>query len=146
MGIKKLLQIFLGSWAVLIFLIFLTDAQTGLSPVLQVVCTGVLAGLVTLLAVVATRGEKNKKQYSVCDPATGQVICRVEGEWIFKGSEEKASWYIKRGAVYGFENMKPLYHIKDNKVRREGESEPFLTMEETKITACADGRVVYEVR
>lgn len=142
MDVKKVLQVFLGSWAVLIFLVVFTDAG-GMSPWEQVLSTGVLAALVALLAIVATRGERKNKKYSVCAPDTGEVICRVEGEWIFKGSEEKASWYIKRGAVYGFASMKPLYRMKDGCLYREGEEKPLLKLEKDQITDCADGHLVY---
>lgn len=145
MNVKKILQVFLGSWAVLIFLVVFTDAGS-LSPWEQVLSTGVLAALVALLAIVATRGERKNKRYSVCDPATGEVICRVEGDWIFKGSEEKASWYIKRGAVYGFANMKPLYRMKDGGLYREGEDQPVLKLEKDRLADCADGHTVYEIR
>lgn len=145
MDIKKILQVFLGSWAVLIFLAALTDAA-GLGPVEQVVCTGVLAALITLLAWVATRGEKNKKNVSLHAPGSAEVLYRVDGMWIHKGWEEKASWYIKRGAVYGFASMTPLYRLKDNKVWKEGESEPFLSVEGDKVVSCADASVVYEIK
>lgn len=145
MDVKKILQVFLGSWAVLIFLVVFTDAGE-LSPWEQVLSTGVLAALVALLAIVATRGERKNKKYSVCAPDTGEVICRVEGDWIFKGSEEKASWYIKRNAVYGFASMKPLYRMKDGCLYRAEEERPVLKLEKERITDCADGRTVYVIR
>lgn len=144
MNIKKLLQVFLGSWAVLIFLVVLTDTGD-LSPAAQVGYTGVLAVLIALLAVAATRGEK-KKCFCIHEPGNAEALYRVEGEWIYKGKEEKANWYIKRNAVYGFENMTPLYRVKDGKITKEGETEPSMRVEENKIISCETGEVIYEIK
>lgn len=144
MNIKKLLQVFLGSWAVLIFLVVLTGTGD-LTPVAQVGYTGVLAVLITLLAVAATRGEK-KKHFYIHKPGSAEVLYRVEGEWIYKGSEEKASWYIKRNAVYGFQSMTPLYRMKDGEITKEGDSVPAMRMEENKIVSCETGEVIYEMK
>ena len=145
MNIKKLLQIFLGSWAILIFLVVLTDAGD-LTPLAQVGCTGVLALLIALLAVAATWGERKKRSASLYAPGSKELLYRVDGDWIHRGSEEKASWYIKRNKVYGFDNMTPICSMKDGKITREGESEPFLRVEENKIISCESGEVVYEIR
>lgn len=144
MDIKKLLQVFLGSWAVLIFLVVLTDAAD-LGPAAQVGYTGVLALLISLLVVLATRGERTKN-VSLYAPGSAEVLYRVEGEWIYQGMEEKATWYLKRGKLYGFQSMKPLCRLKDGKITREGESEPFLRVEGDKVISCPDGQVVYEIK
>lgn len=143
---KKLLQVFLGSWAVLIFLLYLTGGGDGMSPVLQVAGTGVLAALIALLAWVALRGERGQKNLTLCAPGGAEVLYRVEGMWIYRGWEEKASWYLKRNAVYGFASMTPLYRVKDGGLYREGEEQPFLKVERDRVTSCADGSVVYEIR
>lgn len=143
MNTKKLLQIFLGSWAVLIFLAVLTGAGD-LTPAEQVGYTGVLAALVALLAVVATRGEK-KKCFHLLDADSGELCFRVEGEWIYAGREEKAKWYLKRGAVYGFDSMKPLYRVKNGEVIRAGESAPCLRVEEEQIVSCETGKAVWKI-
>lgn len=141
MDIKTFLKILFGTWAVLIFATYLTDPE--MRPSMRVAATGVLALLVALLSVVALRKEK-AKHFSLCDPATGQVIYRVEGEWIFRGDEEKATWYCKRGAVYSFDSMKPLYRVKDKKkVCREGEKTPVWTVEDKHVVDCASGQTVY---
>lgn len=140
---KKLLQVFLGSWAVLIFLAVLTGAGE-LTPGEQVGYTGVLAVLITLLAMLATRGEK-KQCFRVLDAASGELLWRVEGEWIYEGREEKAGWYIKRSAVYDFTSMKPLYRWKDGAVTREGETEPCLRVEGSRVISCQTGEAVYEL-
>lgn len=144
MDFKKLLQVFLGSWAVLIFLAVLTGTGD-LTPVEQVVCTGVLAGLITLLAMIATRGEKKKRLY-IHKPGSVEVLYRVEGEWIFKGQEEKADWYIKRNAVYGFQSMTPLYRMKDGLITKEGDATPVMRVEGDKIVSCETGEAVYEIK
>lgn len=144
MNIKKLLQVFLGSWAVLIFLAVLTD-KGDLTPVEQVGYTGVLAVLITLLAMAATRGEKKKYLY-IHEPGSAEALYRVEGEWIFKGKDEKASWYIKRNAVYGFQSMTPLYRMKDGTITKEGDTAPVMRVEENKIISCESGEVIYEIR
>lgn len=143
MDIKKFLKIFLGAWAVLIFASYVTDSE--LEPLVRVVGTGVLALLITLLGVVALRMEKGKK-YSLTDPASGEVLYRVEGEWIFRGDQEKATWYVKRGAVYSFDSMKPLYRIKGDKLFREGEQSPVWTVEDGKVRSAVSGQVEYEIR
>lgn len=145
MNTKKLLQIFLGSWAMLIFLTVLTDAGEELTPGAQVVCTGVLAALITLLVMLATRGEK-KKCFEIHDARSGELLYRVEGEWIYKGREEKASWYLKRGAVYSFENMTPVCRFKDGAITREGDGAPAMRVEGDRIIACATGEVIYQIR
>lgn len=144
MNIKKLLQVFLGSWAVLIFLAVLTNTGD-LTPVEQVGYTGVLAVLIALLAVAATRGEK-KKCYYIHKPGSGEMLYRVEGEWIYKGNEEKASWYIKRNAVYGFQSMTPLCRLKDGEITREGDIVPIMRVKENKIVSCETGEEVYEIK
>lgn len=143
MRIKKLLQVFLGSWAVLIFLAVLTGAGE-LTPAAQVGCTGVLAALITLLALLATRGEK-KKCFHVVKADSGELCCRVEGEWAYEGRDEKASWYIKRGALYNFESMKPLYRWKNGLVTREGDATPCLRVEGERIVSCESGETVWKL-
>lgn len=144
MNAKKLLQIFLGSWAVLIFLAVLTGAGE-LTPGAQVGCTGVLAALITLLAMAATRGGE-KRCFSIHAAGSGELLYRVEGEWIYKGREEKAGWYLKRGAVYSFENMTPVCRFKDGAITREGDGAPSMRVEGNRIIACATGEVIYQIR
>lgn len=145
MNWKRILQVFLGAWAVLIFLTVLTGAGEEMTPASQVICTGVLAALIALLAMLATRGEK-KKCFRLLDAADGELRYRVEGEWIYAGREEKASWYLKRGAVYSFDSMKPLYRVKNGEVTRAGEDRPFLRVEGGRVVDCAAGKAVYEIR
>ncbi len=141
---KKLLQVLLGSWAVLLFLLVLTGVDSA-NVTQQIIATGVLAGLITLLAWVATRGERQKNT-TICTPGSAEVVCRTQGMWIHRGWEEKASWYVKRGAVYDFSSMKPLYRIHNGLITREGTQEPYLRVEGNQILSCESGEVVYEIK
>lgn len=145
MDAKKLQQIFLGSWAALLFLTVLTGIEA--QEVTQaIIASGVLAGLITLLAWLILRGEKARKGVNICAAGSAEVLYHTEGIWIHKGWEEKVSWYLKRGAVYDFSSMTPLYHVKNGLITKEGEQEPFLRVEGDKILSCETGEVIYEIR
>ena len=142
---KKMLQVFLGSWAALLFLLTLTGVgELGVEQ--EIIATGVLAALITLLVWVAVRGERTKRSMRLHVPNSPEVRYRVDGDWIYEGASEVACMYIKRSAIFGFENMTPLYRFKDGDIFREGESEPFLHVAEDKVFSCADGSVVYEIK
>lgn len=142
---KKMLQVFLGSWAALLFLMTLTGVgELGVEQ--EIIAAGVLAALITLLAWVAVRGERGKRSMRLHVPNSAEVRYRVDGDWIYEGAAEAACWYIKRNAVYGFQNMTPLYRFKNGEIFREGESEPFLRVVDDKVLSCADGSVVYEIK
>ncbi len=143
---KKYLQVLLGSWAVLLFLMVLTNAGEGMDPRAQIVCTGVLAGLITLLAWVAKRGERIKTALTLYAPDSAEVLWRLENVWLYRGWEETASLYLRKDGVYSFSEKKPLYLIKKDGLYRPGESRPFLRREGDKVLSCPDNTVLYEIK
>ena len=144
MNKKKVALAFLGSWAVLLLISQVIDTG-GLSLPEQVLISGALACAVPLLCLVSARSERKGRMLTLCAPGSPEVLYRVEGEWIYRGMEEKASWYCKGDKIYGFASMKPLYRVKDNKVYRSGETEPFLRVEGDKVVSCETGRTVYDL-
>ncbi len=143
---KKYLQVLLGSWAVLLFLVVLTNAGQDMSPAVQIIVTGVLAGLITLLAWVAKRGERVKTALTLCGPDGVEILWRVEDIWIYKGQDGKASLYLRKDGVYSFSRKKPLYLIKKDGLYRPGEDAPFLRREGNQVLSCPGNTVLYEIK
>lgn len=143
MNLKKAAMVFLGSWGVLLIVSSLTELE--MSSWELVAVTGVMAVLILLLYLVAMRGSGKKRSCTVRLIADPAVSYRVDGDWIYKGSDEGASFYIKRGGIYGFQSMKPLYTMKDGKLYRPGETEAVYRVEENKVISCQTGQPEYEM-
>ena len=144
MRTKKLALTFVGAWALLFLAALVTDSGD-LTLLEQALITGALACAAPLLYLVSERSHRKGRMLTLCAPGSPEVLYRVEGEWICKGTEEKASWYCKGDKIYSFASMEPLYRVKDNKVYRSGETEPFLTVEEDKVLSCETGQTVYDI-
>lgn len=142
---KKLALTFVGAWALLFLAALVTDSGD-LSLLEQALITGALACAAPLLYLVSERSDRKGRQLTLCAPGSPEVLYRVEGEWICKGTEEKASWYCKRDQIYSFADRKPLCRVKDGQVYRTGEAEPFLRLEKDKIVSCQTGETVYDIR
>ena len=142
---KKLALTFVGAWAVL-FLAALVTTPGGASLPELALITGALACAAPLLYLVSERSDRKGRTLTRCAPGSPEVLYRVEGEWICRGTEEKATWYCKGDKIYSFQSMEPLCRVKDNQVYRAGESEPFLRVEGDKVVSCPDGQAVYDIR
>lgn len=141
---KPILRLYLITWGILLVL-SLVIGESSLSSWQQVLVTALLALAVPALYLVARWGE-GKATFTLYRPGSPEGVYRVEGEWVYKGAEEKATYYLKKGKLYGFESMKPLCCVKDGRIVRTGESEPFLRREGDKILSCETGETVYEIK
>ena len=143
--LKRFALLYLVPWAVFFLASLITDAD-GTSLAERLVVTAVLACVVPLLYAVTKRGEKNKAVYTVYHAGSTEPVVRVDGEWIYRGADEKASWYRKKNGIHDFRSMDPVCLIRDNKVYRPDADAPFLTLDGDKVFSCPEGELLYELR
>ncbi|MGN1004625.1 MAG: hypothetical protein ACI4O5_07270 [Oscillospiraceae bacterium] len=142
---KKLALTFVGAWAVLFLATLVTDP--GSLPLWeQVLITGIMACAAPLLYLVSERSDRKGRTLTIHAAGSPEILYRVEGEWICRGMEEKATWYCKGDKIFSFQSRDPLYRVRDNRVYRAGETEPFLTVEGDKVLSCQSGQAVYDIR
>lgn len=142
---RKILMVYLGTWGVLLLLSYVTDAAS-LDPKALILYTGILSLAAPLLYAVS---EKVNRKPKTCTLVRGvsspEVLFRVEGEWICAGSNQIATYYIKKDRVYSFQSKTPLYRLEDRLVYRWGEEEPFLVEKDGKLWANPGGQARYEL-
>lgn len=145
MRLKKAATLFVGTWAVLFIMCITMDSQ--LTTAQQVGYTGAMSLVAPLLYVVSERvGAAKGKRYSVHRAGEEAILCRIEGEWICPGTDERPTHYIRKGKVFAFSQKGALYIVKDGKVCRAGEEKPFLRVEGDKVYCTVSGEVLYELR
>lgn len=143
---KKAAALFFGMWAVLFVMCVTMDSQ--LTTAQQIGYTAAMALVAPLLYFVSERVSSGKKgkRFSVHRVGEEEILCRVEGEWICPGTDERPTHYIRKGRVFAFDQKGALYSIKDDKVYRTGAEQPFLRLEGDKVRSCENGEIVYELR
>ena len=145
MRLKKAITLFIGMWGVLLIMCFVMDSQ--LTAVQQVGYTGAMSLVAPLLYIVSERvGAVKGKRYLVHRAGEEAVLCRVEGEWICPGTDERPTHYIRKGKVFAFAQKGALYIVKDATVCRAGEETPFLRVEGDKVYCTVSGELLYELR
>lgn len=145
MRLKKAATLFVGTWAVLFIMCITMDSQ--LTTAQQVGYTGAMALVAPLLYVVSERaGGKKGKRFSVRRAGEAEILCRIEGEWICPGTDERPTHYIRKNRVFAFDRKEALYRVEDGKVYRTGEETPFLRIEGDRVYCAASGEVRYELQ
>ena len=143
---NKYFLLFLGSWGVL--LIASSLMAQGTDPQTIVIASGVLALVPPLLYFVSNKVGSNApagKTYSVHRMGDGQVVCRVEGVWIFRGMEDKATWYLRGNKVYAFTEKEYLYRVEKSAIYRRGESEPCMVVRGDTVYTLPDNQPLYQM-
>ena len=136
---------YLATWGGLLIIGAL--AEEGMDPYDLVIAGAVLALVTPLLLLVYDRvgaGAPGGKNYTVHSIEDGSVVCRVEDVWIYRGSEEKASWYLRGNKVFSFAEKQYLYRLQDGQVFRRGESQPCMFVREDTVYTLPDSKPIYQ--
>ena len=142
---NKYFLYYLGTWGVLLILGSLVS--DGGDPYTMVLASAVLALVVPLLILVCDKvGADAPKggNYTVHSIEDGSVVCRVEGMWIFRGQEEKATWYIQGKKVFSFVEKGYLYRMERDGIYRRGEKQPCMTVARDTIYRLPDNLPLYQ--
>ncbi len=143
---NKYFLYYLGTWGVLLILGALTT--DGSDPYAMVIASAVLALVVPLLILVCDRvgadAPKGKK-YTVHSMEDGAVVCRVEGMWIYRGEEEKITWYLRDNKIYAFDRKEYLYRLDKEYIIRRGESEPCMMVNRDTVYSMPDQKPLYQM-
>lgn len=142
---NKYFLYYLGTWGVLLILGSLTS--DGGDPYTMVLASAVLALVVPLLILVCDRVGADApvgKSYTVHSVADGSQVCRVEGAWIYRGEDEKVSWYLRGKKVYSFIEKEYLYRVEGNQVFRRGDKEPCMFLRDDTVYSLPDSRPLYQ--
>lgn len=142
---NKYFLLFLGSWGVL--LIASSLMAQGTDPQTVVVASGVLALVPPLLYWVSDKVGSNApagRTFTVHRMGDGVPVCRVEGIWIFRGMEEKATWYLRGKKVYAFAQKEYLYRIEGNELYRRGETKPCMKVVNDTVYSLPDSKPIYQ--
>ncbi len=142
---NKYFLYYLGTWGVLLILGSLTS--DGGDPYTMVLASAVLALVVPLLILVCDRvgaDAPTGKSYTVHSVEDGSVVCRVDGAWIYRGEEEKVSWYLRGKKVYSFVEKEYLYRIDKEYIYRRGETEPCMMVARDTVYSMPDSRPLYQ--
>ena len=142
---NKYFLYYLATWGVLMILGSLVS--DGGDPYTMVLASGVLALVVPLLILVCDRvgaDAPKGKNYTVHSMEDGSVVCRVEGMWIYRGEEEKATWYIQGKKVFSFAEKGYLYRLERDGIYRRGEEQPCMFVREDTVYTLPDSRPLYQ--
>ena len=136
---------YLGTWGCLLILGSLVAED--MEPRSLVLTTALLALVVPLLILVCDRvgaDAPKGKCYTVHRMGDGQVVCRVEGMFLYRGTEDKPTWYIQGKKVYAFSEKGYLYRMKDGKLYRRNEDAPCMEIRLDTIYSLPDGEPLYQ--
>ena len=146
LGKNRYLLIFLLTWGVLLIGGSLT--VEGTEPRDLFVYTGILALVAPLLYYVSDKVGANApagKTYTVCRMGDGVPVCRVEGMWIYRGMEEKATWYLRSRKVFAFAEKEYLYRIEGEYLYRRGETKPCMMVQRDTVYSMPDQQPLYQM-
>ncbi len=136
---------YLATWGILMILGSLMS--DGGDPYTMVLASAALALVVPLLILVCDRvgaDAPKGKPYTVHSMEDGSVVCRVDGMWIYRGEEDKATWYIQGKKVYAFAEKGYLYRIERDGIYRSGETTPCMVVNGDTIYSLPDGEPLYQ--
>lgn len=142
---NKYFLLFLLSWGIL--LIAGALMVKGVEPKMLVICTGVLALVPPVLYFISDKVGASApagKTYTVHSMGDGKVVCRVEGIWIYRGAEDKATWYLRGKKVFAFAEKEYLYRIEGDKIYRRGEDQPCMSIEGDTIYSLPGNEPLYQ--
>lgn len=136
---------YLATWGIL--LIAGSLMSTEVEPRNLVIITGLLSLVTPLLYLVCNKVGANApvgKTYTVFRMDDPAPVCRVEGPWIYRGTEDKATWYVRSKKVYAFAEKKYLYRIEGDQIYRRGESEPCMFIRNDTVYSLPDSTPIYQ--
>lgn len=143
---NKYFLLFLGSWGVL--LIASSLMAQGTDPKTIVIASGVLALVPPLLYYVSDKVGSNApagKSFTLHRMGDGVPVFRVEGVWIYRGMEEKATWYLRGRRVFAFAEKEYLYHIDGAQLYRRGETQPCMLIRGDTVYSLPDNEPIYQM-
>lgn len=144
---NKYFLLFLASWGILLIASSLMVKGVDFKTI--VAATGVLALVPPVLYFVSCKVGANAPAGRTCTVHSvedGRVVCRVEGIWIYRGTEEKATWYLRGKKVFAFAEKEYLYRVEDNKIFRRGEEEPCMIVQGGAICSLPGGEPLYRTQ
>jgi len=142
---NKYFLLYLLCWGILLILGGLVEDKSNFETMF--VSTAVLALVAPLLLLVCNKVGADApagKTYKVHSMEDGSVVCRVEGVWIYRGMEEKATWYLRGRKVYSFAEKEYLYRMDADKLYRRGEEQPCMLVENDTIYSLPDNVPLYQ--
>ena len=142
---NKYLLVFLAMWGILLIVGSLISEET--EPMTLVISTGFISLVAPLLYLVSNKVGANApagKTYSVHRMGDGRVVCRVEGIWIYRGTEEKATWYMRGKKVFAFTEKEYLYRVEGEQIFRRGEEQPCMLVRGDTIYRLPDNEPLYQ--
>ena len=143
---NKYFLLFLGSWGVL--LIASSLMAQGTDPQTIVIASGVLALVPPLLYYVSDKVGANApagKSVTLHRMGDGVPVFRVEGVWIYRGMEDKATWYMRGKRVFAFAEKEYLFLVEDGMITRRGEQEPCMTVQGDTVYSLPDKTPLYQM-
>lgn len=142
---NKYFLMYLATWGILLILGSLTSKNT--DPYTLVIATGVLALVSPLLLLVRNKvgaDAPTGTTYTVHSMEDGSVVCRVEGVWIYRGTEDKATWYMRGKKVFSFAEKEYLYLVENGNIYRRGEAEPCMVVRNDTIYSHPENEPLYQ--
>lgn len=142
---NKYFLLFLLSWGILLIVGSLVEEGTDFNTLFAV--TGCMALVPPALYWVSNKMGSNAsagKTYTVFRMDDPAPVCRVEGIWIYRGTEEKASWYFRGKKIYAFTEKEYLYRMEGDTLYRRGEDQPCMKIEGDTVYSLPDNEPLYQ--
>ena len=143
---NKYFLLFLLTWGILLIVGSLVEDSSNFHT--MVIASGVLALVPPLLYWVSNKVGSNApagKTYTVHRMGDGATVCRVEGVWIYRGMEDKATWYLRGKRVFAFTEKEYLYHMDAGRLYRRGETQPCMVVRGDTVYSLPDNQPLYQM-
>ena len=145
LGKNRYLLIYILTWGILLIVgsLMVDDMEPGD----LVVYTAILALVSPLLYYVSDKVGSNApagKTYTVYRMGDAEPVCRVEGMWIYRGTEDKATWYLRDNKIFAFAQKEYLYRFDKEYLYRRGESEPCMMIQRDTVYSMPDQKPLYQ--